>query len=207
METRNADWKDIANAQFGKAFVFSLLILMFILIAPPHNYSIRQATRVLDDLIIIDDNELFADWDSSITDPPRPNNIQIIISDEFPEESPAASPSYRPFPRIDTFWEAYDDPPEPIFMPAPIYPLELQRFGIFGTVLLEVDVLADGSVFDVRIKKSLFSGKGGLDEAAIQAVRKWKFVPGKKEGKAIDASVIIPIEFTLDRNGFHSWNH
>jgi TonB family protein len=45
--------------------------------------------------------------------------------------------------------------------------------------------------------KSLMSGPGGLDEAAITTIKKWKFQPGKSGGKPIDTSVIIPIEFSL----------
>jgi len=41
-------------------------------------------------------------------------------------------------------------------------------------------------------------GPGGLDEAAIEAVRKVRFQPGKSSGNPVDTTVIVPIEFKLN---------
>jgi protein TonB len=66
-----------------------------------------------------------------------------------------------------------------------------------GTVVLEVDVYCDGSVGNIKVLRSVISGAGGLDEAASDAVRKIKFIPGKSAGKPVDTHVIIPVEFRL----------
>ena len=93
--------------------------------------------------------------------------------------------------------EYYEDPPEPINPIAPEYPPEQLKTGIEGLVYLEVEVFKDGSVGKIKVVKSLHKEKGGLDEAAVNAVKKWKFIPGKSYGKPIDTVVIIPIEFIL----------
>lgn len=91
---------------------------------------------------------------------------------------------------------------EPVFNatyldnPAPIYPSSAKRDGIQGKVLLLVNVSAHGFAKDVRISES--SGYSSLDNAAKNAVLSWKFVPARQYGKAIDAHVLVPIEFKLN---------
>jgi len=57
---------------------------------------------------------------------------------------------------------------------APVYPEIAKRMKIGGVVKLEVTVDAEGKVIDVKA----MSGNRVLSEAAEDAVRKWKFVPG-----------------------------
>jgi len=66
-----------------------------------------------------------------------------------------------------------------------------------GTVVLEVEVYDDGAVGEIRVQRSVQSGPGGLDEAAINAVRKIRFKPGRSGGNPVNTTVIIPIEFKL----------
>jgi protein TonB len=73
----------------------------------------------------------------------------------------------------------------------------LKKLGVEGTVILFVEIKSDGTVGEVEVKKSLKAGKGGLDEAAIKAVKKWKFEPAKNAGKPITVWVNLPITFTL----------
>jgi len=79
--------------------------------------------------------------------------------------------------------------------PAPAYPPESRRRGEEGRTLLRVRVLADGSPEEVHLH--LGSGFERLDQAAIDAVRRWKFVPAQQGGSAIAAWVIVPIQFSL----------
>ena len=65
-----------------------------------------------------------------------------------------------------------------------------------GTVVLEAVVLADGTVGDVRIVRSLDS-TFGLDVNAIKAVRQWRFVPGSQYGKPVAVVVSVELTFTL----------
>ncbi|MDD3236255.1 MAG: energy transducer TonB, partial [Candidatus Cloacimonetes bacterium] len=90
---------------------------------------------------------------------------------------------------------AYDDPPVVIGTIAPEYPDFAKRAKQQGTVVLEVEVLKDGSVRQITVKRSV---PGGLDEAAIAAVRKVKFQPGRSSGQPVDCLVIIPVEFKIN---------
>jgi protein TonB len=63
-------------------------------------------------------------------------------------------------------------------------------------VLLEATVLADGTVADVRVVRSL-DVSFGLDQKAIEAVRRWRFRPGSHLGEAVAVKVLIELSFTL----------
>ena len=80
--------------------------------------------------------------------------------------------------------------------PAPDYPRMALRRGITGTVLLQVLVGIDGRPLDVTVAKS--SGNRELDEAArAQVLRRWSFQPATKNGQAVQAIGMVPIEFAL----------
>ena len=79
--------------------------------------------------------------------------------------------------------------------PAPYYPRSAKRRGIQGEVLLEVAVKTDGSAASVLVSHS--SGHAVLDRAALAAVKNWRFIPAKKSGKSVAASVLVPVEFKI----------
>jgi protein TonB len=58
-----------------------------------------------------------------------------------------------------------------------------------------VEVLPNGRVGEVQVNKS--SGYETLDYCAVEAVKKWKFIPAKKGGAAIPCWVNIPFKFQL----------
>jgi len=82
--------------------------------------------------------------------------------------------------------------------PKPNYPSLAVNRGWEGKVLLRVNVSADGLSLSVAVHES--SGHESLDEAAVEAVEKWKFIPAKKGDKAVPCTVIVPINFTLNNN-------
>jgi protein TonB len=84
--------------------------------------------------------------------------------------------------------------PRPIRQPAPTYPPELRRSGIEGTVVLMFHVRSDGTTAKITVTKS---ENPGFNEPAIRAVRKWRFEPGEKDGKAVTCRVRIPIPFRI----------
>jgi protein TonB len=67
---------------------------------------------------------------------------------------------------------------------------------IQGVVAMEAVVMADGSVGEVRIIRSLDKNLG-LDEQAIKAVKGWRFRPGTRSGTAIPMFVSIEMTFSL----------
>jgi TonB family protein len=76
----------------------------------------------------------------------------------------------------------------------PQYSEEARKARYQGTVLLEAIVRKDGTVQIVRVVRSLGFG---LDENAIQALAKWRFRPGMRNGAPVDVSLNIEVNFNL----------
>jgi protein TonB len=81
----------------------------------------------------------------------------------------------------------------------PVYPAAARRNGYEGTIVLTVQVLSSGGVGDLRIQKS--SGYEILDQSAQEAVRQWRFEPGRRMGQPVTTWVEIPIRFMLKAQG------
>lgn len=79
--------------------------------------------------------------------------------------------------------------------PPPRYPSMARERHWQGEVLIRTRILADGTAGDVRLERS--SGHEALDEAALEAVKRWRFVAAKEGDRAVDSWVIIPIDFKL----------
>ena len=79
---------------------------------------------------------------------------------------------------------------------APQYTREAKDARIEGTVLLECVVLADGTVGEVSVRRSLDSTLG-LDQEAVKAMKQWQFSAGTKDGKPAAVRVQIESTFTL----------
>lgn len=77
--------------------------------------------------------------------------------------------------------------------PAPAYPSYSRRMKERGTVLVLVQVSPQGNASQVTLHQS--SGYERLDEAALEAVKQWRFVPAKRGATPVAASVVVPIEF------------
>jgi protein TonB len=88
-----------------------------------------------------------------------------------------------------------DQQPQGRVQGKPVYPFEMQRAGIAGDVLVEFIIDANG---DVRNPFVVKSSQREFEAAAIQAVSKWKFRPGKKGGRAVNTRVQQVIGFTLN---------
>jgi len=80
--------------------------------------------------------------------------------------------------------------------PTPVYPAAARRTGYEGTVVIRARIQIDGSADRVEIKKS--SGYGVLDQAALEAVRKWRFIPARRGNEAVVEWVDIPLKFKLE---------
>jgi periplasmic protein TonB len=78
----------------------------------------------------------------------------------------------------------------------PAYTADAMRAKIQGTVWIEAVVMPDGSVGNVHITRSL-DPTFGLDQEAIKAVKRWRFIPGTRRGEAVPVLVEIELTFTL----------
>jgi TonB family protein len=88
----------------------------------------------------------------------------------------------------------------PVIAPAatskldPIYPQALAKDRVEGTVTLYAVIHRDGSVGDIRV---LHSVDQQLDYSAMRALAGWRFVPGTKNGEAVDLEAVVEIPFHL----------
>jgi periplasmic protein TonB len=111
---------------------------------------------------------------------------QPIIAAEAPKAEPVVEDKIEP-PR---FGVAY------LNNPAPEYPALSRRAGEEGRVVMRVLVSTEGAADEVQIEKS--SGSDRLDNAAVNAVKKWRFIPAKKNNQPLSAYVLVPMKFSLD---------
>lgn len=79
--------------------------------------------------------------------------------------------------------------------PKPLYPREAKKKGYEGEVLLRVEVLSNGRVGAIEVKRS--SGHEVLDRSAMTAVKQWTFIPARKGEAPVPIWVNIPIAFQL----------
>lgn len=79
--------------------------------------------------------------------------------------------------------------------PKPLYPQEARKKGYEGEILLRVEVLSNGRVGEIEVRRS--SGHEVLDRSAIAAVKQWRFVPAKKGETQVSVWVNIPVTFQL----------
>ena len=87
----------------------------------------------------------------------------------------------------------YDEPPRILKLTRPKYPAQPFYNKVQGTVEIEFVVDEKGRVTDPTVVKSV----PGLDEAALECVKKWKFKPAQKQGKPTKARALAPVTFRI----------
>jgi protein TonB len=209
MKTQNQDWKDIANAQFSKALALALTLLIFGIMVTP-KVEVRKQVFQNQQVEVVD---LPVEERQRIEAPQTEVDVNVTfqISDVLGTEEVDMAAFQEALSQIGNIYSTtapvqqqddetpvnfvpYDDAPVVIGKIEPVYPEFAKRNKLQGTVILEVEVLKDGSIREIRVRRGI---GGGLDEAAIEAVRKVKFQPGKSSGQPVDCMVIIPVEFKI----------
>jgi TonB family protein len=84
--------------------------------------------------------------------------------------------------------------PRAIFTPEPEYSDEARKAKFQGIVSMWAVIGADGRPRALRIIRSLGMG---LDEKALEAVRSWRFEPGKKDGHPVAVQMMVEVDFHL----------
>lgn len=121
---------------------------------------------------------------------------------ESAEPAPAAAPAATPAPIAAAPAAPVSAPTPPRFdaayldNPVPAYPPLARRMGEQGRVLLRVLVSAEGAPQQVELKHG--SGSPRLDQAALEAVRRWRFIPARQGVESVAAWVLVPIAFNLE---------
>jgi TonB family protein len=86
-------------------------------------------------------------------------------------------------------------PPSKILDVPPEYPAEALAARIQGVVIVESTIDTDGMVADVRVLRSI----PGLDDAAVAAVRQWRYTPTLLNGEAVPVIMTVTVNFTLSK--------
>jgi len=145
--------------------------------------------------------------------PPMQNDVpQVVTPDSFvqqieppPTDLSAISKNIVKIPEtrtglagIEVFdISKLDQQPVAKFQARPQFPFEMRRAGISGEVLVDFIVDTNG---DVRNAFAAHSSQREFEASAVQAVSKWKFRPGRKNGHAVFTHMQVPIVFTLNED-------
>ncbi len=113
-----------------------------------------------------------------------------------PEQKPEPPASYGSGSASDGVFRVGGDvsAPKVLYQPDPEYSEEARKAKYGGTCILWLIVGADGLTHDIRVARSLVLG---LDEKAIEAVKRWKFEPAMKDGKPVSVQINISVGFHL----------
>ena len=124
---------------------------------------------------------------------PAGPGLSLVDSTPAPASAPSTGPAVASIPR--------DTPLTTVARPTggyqvrPAYPATARRLGVQGTTLLRVHVLDDGRVDAVDVEES--AGHPDLDQAAADAVRRWRFEPARRGNDAVAMWVRLPVQFRL----------
>ncbi|PID29019.1 MAG: hypothetical protein CSB55_02830 [Candidatus Cloacimonadota bacterium] len=208
------DWKDIAGSYYDKAFSLAVLFSLFAFLVSP-KMQVKPFERK--EVVVNQVEELPPEIKEKI-EPPKAEArpvVEIVIDDEFSDDeeeeleevSTIASTVFedeklevvtrREEGKTSDF-AVFEKAPQAIKQVPPVYPDFARKLGLQGKVVVRAEIFEDGSVGAVKIIKSLMDGPGGLDEAAITAVKQWKFQPGENGGKPIACWVTFAVVFNLD---------
>jgi protein TonB len=131
---------------------------------------------------------------------PQADKPPVPAREEKPAQAPPGPSAPQAAPSSEGPGVAQTTPPvsDAAYLrnPQPRYPMSARRRGEQGTVLLKVLVTREGSAGSVSIDRS--SGSAALDDAALDAVRKWRFVPATRAGQPVEAWHLVPIVFKLE---------
>ncbi|HEY7112317.1 MAG TPA: TonB family protein [Thermoanaerobaculia bacterium] len=116
---------------------------------------------------------------------PTPAPTAVVVAQLPPTATVPPPPTATPLP-------AREIPPSILKIVKPIYPPVALQARIGGLVLLRVLVSETGQALKVEV---LRGAQAGLTEAAVAAVKQWKFTPAKKGDTAVQAWTTVPIPF------------
>ncbi len=143
-----------------------------------------------------------AEASQPIAPPVEQTSIPVTVTDSPVAEQETKATNNKPVLSVaegaaDT--QAYQSPSfnaAYLNNPTPDYPSVSRRLGEQGLVLLHVQVTEDGTAGSVTLQTG--SGSTRLDQAALEAVKKWRFVPAKRGEQAVSASVVVPVRFSIE---------
>lgn len=113
-------------------------------------------------------------------------------------ENPAASPTaaakmqLHDTPSAPVERSAFDTPPKPLDIVAPEYPAAMKLQGETGHVAVAFTIDVKGRVHDVQVRDAT---NAAFENAAVAAVRKWRFKPALRDGKPVEVRIAQQLKF------------
>ena len=127
---------------------------------------------------------------------PEPvKEAENVLPEKVEPPAPLAASEPAPAPRAETQAVLSAGSLQISHRVLPSYPMMARRHGLEGTVVLRLRVTEKGNVGELVVETP--SGCADLDKAAIEAVRKWRFVPATRGGVAVAVWVRQPVTFRL----------
>ncbi|HEX37474.1 MAG TPA: energy transducer TonB [Candidatus Cloacimonetes bacterium] len=202
------DWKNVASSFYEKSLSLALLLLLFtFMVFPkievkPYQHKakeiqtieippeVRQKFKPPEEVkpiipLTIEESDMGDDEDIEEIETIGPTTLDLTKPPPVSREG--TTPKFV----------VHEEEPIPLKRVEPEYPQFALNAGIEGAVTIRAEIFEDGSVGAVEVVKSLQSGPGGLDEAAITAVKQWTFIPAKNQGKPVAVWVTFPVTFKL----------
>lgn len=124
------------------------------------------------------------------SNPPAGSTPETSSPGSAPAKAAEVPEPARPEPRAQPVFTS----PKPIVRVPAIYPAAARRDGISGTVLLQAVVNEAGQPTAVNVMRGI---RADLDQAAKDALVKWRFQPGTSDGKPVESRVNVEISFSL----------
>tara|TARA_Y100000590_G_scaffold159432_1_gene182893 strand:+ start:10845 stop:11459 length:615 start_codon:yes stop_codon:yes gene_type:complete len=190
------------NVRLGGLLGIILVIVMFVTF--PRFLASVEFEDV--DQIIIENIDIPQTQQIDNTPPPARPSIPVPSDDEdiaddltldeldFDDFSNLDAPPPPPSgPKV--IFIPYDDPPQALSPIRPSYPEIAQEAGIEGVVVVQAFIDKKGRVKETLILKGV--PNTGLDEAAMEAIRKTRFRPAKQRERAVGVWISIPVNFKL----------
>ena len=156
---------------------------------PEHVVQHKAAAPPAPMPLAIADSTPTPDAPTGVVEPPVPQPLPPIAAPvaAAPVTTPAPAGPQIELPSSDADY---------LQNPRPSYPAQSRRMGEQGKVIVRVLIGVDGLAQKVEIRKS--SGFERLDEAALNTVKSWHYVPGKRAGVVEAMWFSVPINYVLE---------
>ena len=209
-QTAPFNWRRSSALGATMAFHAAVLLLLF---SPPVVHQLAPVLEPEVPHITIKEPEPILPKVEPLTPPPPPTikhktppPVHVVPPTPDPvvtqQQTPMSIPANTepPGPTVPTDIGPVETAPTPLAYAkrhGVPYPITSVKRNEQGKVVLRVLIGADGAPQRIEIEQS--SGFSNLDRAARDAVMKWQFTPGTKNGVAYSAWALVPVEFHLDR--------
>jgi len=205
--------------RFALAAAVGLHLVLFAIHWP--SFAVGEAeAEVVKPRIFVIENHLIKPPDIRPFEPPPVPRRTIVVPDATPDDPeplprpetvdrgpfvedtvPVFDPGPPPDPDSTTagpVWAHRDvEPPAKVFGPDPVYPKAAVAARLQGYVVLECLIDREGRVANVKV---LRPGQLGMTEAAVEAVRQWRFEPSTVNEEPVEVLYILTVRFTLPKS-------